>query len=90
MSFKSVEAIIQRLRPKIVIPHHYYIWDVVQRGATLLPANEWVNERPHRILDSPSAIYTPGGIATLSGTTVDFFGDHVAFDKLAWRKGDLA
>jgi len=88
MSFASVEAIIQRLKPKIVVPHHYYIWDVIQRGATLMPVDPWVTSRPHRIVGQATTVYTKAGLAALrEPTTVDFFGDHVAFDKLAWRKG---
>ena len=87
MSFKSIETIVERLRPKIVVPHHYYIWDVVQRGATLLPADAWVTARPHRIVGGPIARYSPAQLAALTGTRVDFFGDHVAFDKAAWRQG---
>ena len=88
MSFKSVQAIIDRLKPKIVIPHHYYIWDIVQRGATLTPAGDWVKERTHRIIGGPTQTYSPKSVAALSApTTVDFFGDHVAFDKKAWLKG---
>ena len=90
MSHQSVETIIQRLRPKIVVPHHYYIWDIVQRGATLLPADAWVKARPHRMLDGPVVTYTPERAAGIKSTVVDFFGDQVAFDKTAWRKGDRA
>ena len=88
MSFKSTEAIIARLAPRVVIPHHYYIWDVVLRAATLQPADSWVKGRPHRLLDGPRARYTTAGLAAQgAGTIVDHFGDHVAFDKVAWRKG---
>lgn len=88
MSHKSLESIITRLQPKIIIPHHYYIWDVVQRGATLLPADDWVKARPHRIMDGSTQRYTKAGLASMSApTTVDHFGDHVAFDKQAWLKG---
>jgi len=88
MSFASVDKIIQRLQPRIVVPHHYYIWDVVQRGATLMPADDWVKARPHRIMGGATQTYSKELIAALpDAVTVDFFGDHVAFDKLAWRKG---
>ena len=88
MSFTSVEAIIRRLRPRIVVPHHYYIWDVIQRGATLLPADAWVKARPHRVLEAATTVYTREALDALAlPMRVDFFGDHVAFDKSAWRKG---
>ena len=87
MSFRSVEAIIERLKPRIVIPHHYYIWDVIQRGATLMPADAWVKARPHRLLETGATVYSAAGLAALKApVTVDFFGDHVAFDKSAWRR----
>lgn len=88
MSFKSVDLIIDRLKPRVVIPHHYYIFDIVQRGATLLPADDWVKARPHRIIGGPVQRYTRETIAALKDpVTVDFFGDHVAFDRKAWLKG---
>lgn len=88
MSFKAVDAIIARLQPRVVIPHHYYIWDIVQRGATLLPADDWVAARPHRVVGGPSQRYTRESLAALRDpVTVDFFGDHVAFDRRAWLKG---
>ena len=88
MSFAMTDEIIARLKPRIVAPHHYYIWDVVQRAATLQSADAWVAERPHRIVGRPTQVYSRERMDTLpNATTVDFFGDNVAFDKLAWRKG---
>ena len=82
------DEIIARLKPRIIVPHHYYIWDVVQRAATLQSADAWVAERPHRIVGRPTQVYSRERMDTLpNATTVDFFGDNVAFDKLAWRKG---
>ncbi len=90
MSNKSVALIMERLKPKVVIPHHYYIWDIVQRGATLLPADDWVKSHPHRIVGGPVQRYSPASLAALPQTpTVDYFGDHVAFDRKAWLRGDL-
>lgn len=90
MSFGSTEIIIDRLKPRIVIPHHYYIWDVTQRQSTLMPADGWVKARRHRLLDKPTQTYSRAELDRLAApTTVDFFGDHVAFDKLAWRTGEI-
>ncbi len=86
MSFPATDAIIQRLQPRIVVPHHYYIWDVTQRQSTLMPADTWVKARPHRLLSEPTTTYTRESLDALTAATrVDFFGDHVAFDKTAWR-----
>ena len=86
MSFEMTAAIIARLKPKVVVPHHYYIWDLTTRGSTLFPADDWVAAQPqHRVLAGAQARYQKSAF-THAGTRIDFFGDHVAFDKLAWRK----
>lgn len=89
MSFEMTASIIERLKPKVVVPHHYYIWDLTQRASTLLPADGWVASQPRsRTIGGATTTYTAAGLKGVE-TTVDFFGDHVAFDKLAWRKGEL-
>ncbi len=90
MSFEMTAAIIDRLKPNVVVPHHYYIWDVTTRGSTLLPADGWVDGQPRaRKLTAPAIRYSASDLATRE-PTIDFFGDHVAFDKQAWRDGELA
>ncbi len=90
MSFAMTAAIIERLRPKVVVPHHYYIWDLTTRGSTLLPADDWVGGQAHvRRIEGPLTTYTKSSMSHPE-PRIDFFGDHVAFDKLAWRKGELA
>jgi hypothetical protein len=89
MSFEMTAAIIDRLKPKVVVPHHYYIWDLTQRASTLMPVDDWVASQPRsRAIGGPITTYTAADLKGLE-TSVDFFGDHVAFDKLAWRKGEL-
>ena len=89
MSYAMTEAIIARLNPRIVVPHHYYIWDLTQRASTLFTADAWVDRQPRaQRLAGPAARYTGKGLAGKE-TRVDYFGEHVAFDKLAWRKGEL-
>ncbi|MDH3740392.1 MAG: MBL fold metallo-hydrolase [Hyphomicrobiales bacterium] len=86
MGFAQTAEIIDRLKPAVVVPHHYYIWDVVARSSTLLPAEPWVKRQQQaRWIESPSTQYSP---ATLPDArpTVDYFGDHVAFDKDEWHK----
>lgn len=86
MSHDMTASIIERLRPKVVIPHHYYIWDLTQRASTLLPADAWVEAQPgRRHIEGPLARYAKADLDGLSAR-IDFFGDQVAFDKLAWRK----
>ena len=45
MGHIHTQAIIERLRPRVVVPHHYYIWDVLQRQSTLQTAEGWVGGR---------------------------------------------
>lgn len=84
MGHRAVDAIIGRLRPRVIIPHHYYIWDVVQRQSTLQTPDVWVDKRDKIVrLDGPSIGYRAEEIAKLDGV-VHYFGDHVAFDKQRW------
>ena len=75
---------VERLAPRIVVPHHDHTWNVVQRQSTLLPVEQWLSTQPRgRRLDSAEATYAP---ETLPGeVTVDHFGDYVAFDVEAWH-----
>ena len=85
MGFPHTAEIIDRLKPAVVVPHHYYIWDVVQRQSTLLPAEPWVGRQPHaRRLESATTHYEKGTLPE-DKPTIDYFGDHVAFDKEAWH-----
>ena len=80
-----------RLAPRVVVPHHYYIWDVVSRSSTLLPAEPWVNRQAHaRWIDGPATKYNVESLP-VETPTIDYFGDHVAFDKARWHetKGEM-
>ena len=87
MGFHQTQSIIATLKPKVVVPHHYYIFDITVRQSTLQPAAPWVTRQGEnaRWLDEPTAIYTAETIAGLD-SRVDFFGGHVAFDKSRWLK----
>ena len=85
MGHAMAESIIDRLRPRVVIPHHYYIWDVLQRQSTLLPADAWVAARAaHERIGAPRRSYQRTDIRHLDRMG-HFFGDHVAFDRDAWH-----
>ena len=86
MGHVHVASIVERLKPRVVIPHHYYIWDVLQRQSTLQTAEAWVEACPdaERIL-KPMRSYRIQDLEKLD-RTVHFFGDNVAFDKEAWLK----
>ena len=78
--------IVERLKPRVVIPHHYYIWDVVQRQSTLQSAEAWVEACDEsETLLTPSRVYRIEEMDKLD-RVVHFFGDNVAFDKETWLK----
>lgn len=84
MGYPMVESIIQRLNPRIVIPHHYYVEEVIQRQSTLLPATRWLESQGTvRKLAGPEVAYARAALP--AGTEVHSFGQHVAFDAEAWR-----
>jgi len=84
LGYPAVEEIARRLAPKVLIPHHYYIWNVVQRGSTLLPVTGWLAGRDDvRHLDGPAASYAPDTLP--EAMRIHHFGDHVAFDVEAWH-----
>lgn len=88
IGFRGIDNIIDRLRPKIIIPHHYYIWDLTQRQSTLLSADKWLSRMPNvKAMQGPRASYTVRTIRDLD-RQIHFFGDHVMFDKKKWREAE--
>ena len=84
IGFDAVDAIIDRLDPKVIVPHHYYIWDMTQRQSTLQVPNQWLDGKWEvTLIDGPKMTYQRATVAGLS-RAIHFFGDHVAFDKQAW------
>ena len=84
ISFPHAEEIIERLSPSIIIPHHYYIFDVTVRQSTLQPADGWLNTQENVVrLTTPSASYHPKDLTNIK-RRIDFFDGHVAFDKKKW------
>ena len=86
MGHVHVASIIERLKPRVIVPHHYYIWDVLQRQSTLQTDEAWIEAYPEaeRIL-KPTRTYRIEELDKLD-RSVHFFGDNVAFDKEAWLK----
>ena len=84
ISFPHAEEIIERLSPSIIIPHHYYIFDVTVRQSTLQPADGWLNTQENVVrLTNPSVSYHPKDLTNIK-RRVDFFDGYVAFDKKKW------
>ncbi len=86
LGFARIQEIIEQLKPSIVIPHHYYIWDVVQRSSTLQPVEPWVGRQARSLsLDSATTHYSKDTLPE-DVPRIDYFGDHVAFDTEEWHR----
>ena len=87
MGNPMVAEVIAHVAPKIVVPHHYYTWNVVQRQSTLLPVEAWLAEQSEvRRLDGAETAYDPETLPDRQ--RIDYFGDHVAFDVDAWHRAN--
>ena len=85
MGNDMVAEVIKRVAPKVVVPHHYYIWNVTQRQSTLLPTDKWLATQENvRRLDTAEVAYAPDTLP--DELTVVSFGDHVAFNVEAWHE----
>lgn len=89
LGYESLEQIIARAKPKMVVPHHYYIRDVVQRQSTLQKATDWIGKHSERVIATGKSTFTLNKTATDKIKTDDweilYFGDHVCFDTHSWR-----
>jgi L-ascorbate metabolism protein UlaG (beta-lactamase superfamily) len=87
LGFTAVQEIIERVQPSIVVPHHYYSREIVQRQSTLQPASHWLAQYNGAIIETTGPTYTLDSSITNQATpTVLYFGDHVGFDCTAWRQ----
>ncbi len=85
LSAPQLAAIAARLAARIVVPHHYDIWDLTTRASTLLPPDAWVDAQPNRRwLDAGSVRLSRDEVMAQSNLVL-CFGEHVAFDKAALR-----
>jgi len=80
LSYSQADSIAERLGARIIVPHHYFVWNLTQRCSTLLPVEEWVN-RHERVTRTQSASYklVRERVKAMSPTIL-FFGEHVALD----------
>ena len=84
ISFAHAKGIIERLSPSIIIPHHYYIFDVTVRQSTLQPADGWLTTQANVVrLTNSSVTYHPKDLINVD-KRIDFFDGNVAFDKKKW------
>lgn len=85
LSAQQIQAVAERIKAKVIVPHHYYIWNVTTRGSTLLAPDAWANRhKGARWLDHASVTLDRDYVRAQSGTVI-CFGEHVAFATLANR-----
>lgn len=81
LSYPQIADVIAQLGTHIIVPHHYYAWDIMTRGSTLLPADEWVRERPDaRWLSEGTVALETDYVKGCAGQVI-YFGGNVAFAK---------
>jgi L-ascorbate metabolism protein UlaG (beta-lactamase superfamily) len=77
LSYDQGNGIVDRLKPKIVIPTHYLCEGAMLTLSTLQPADEWVNSQNNkRLLDSPTLKLVANDIATMN-REFHYFASHV-------------
>lgn len=64
LSYEQGNAIVERLKPKIVIPTHYLSESTTYTLSTLQPADEWVkSQKSFKMLDSASMTLAAGDVS---------------------------
>ena len=80
LSSEQLETVANRMNAKVIVPHHYNIWNVTTRASTLLPPNEWVGRHDGaRWLDGPTITLDREYVKSRERQVI-CFGEHVAFD----------
>ena len=89
LGYSCIEEIINRMKPKLVIPSHYYMWDIVQRQSTLQPADHWLDRHKAKVIKTGQASYrlkkSAMDVIPTDDWQILYFGDHVGFDTDKWR-----
>ena len=88
LSALQLQQITERVKAKVIVPHHYAIWNVTTRASTLLPPDAWVKQQKNaRWLDSGSVKLDRAYVKAQAGTVI-CFGEHVAFSVENRKAGD--
>lgn len=76
LSFAQGDEIVDRLKPRVVIPTHYLSEATTYTLSTLAPADEWVKgQKSYRILDSARLDLSAAEIAKMDREFL-YFGNH--------------
>ena len=75
LSYDNIAAIIAELRPRIVIPGHYYTKGASSVLTTLSDASDWVSRQPDaETLSSSRLSLSAEDVKNMTGTKVYYFG----------------
>ena len=78
LSNEQANGIVDRLKPKMVIPTHYLNHATTITLSTLQPADQWVaGQKSHKTLEKPTLELTAAEVAGMD-REVCYFGDQVA------------
>lgn len=80
LSYESVAMLRRRLAAKIVVPHHYFIWNVTHRASTLAPPDEWMGAQSNPVwTDAAEVVLSTDWVRQQADLSL-CFGTHVAFE----------
>lgn len=80
LGYEQVESIRARLRPGVIVPHHYFIWNVTHRASTLGPPDEWMGGQARRQWVQSGEVALPADWVKQQDGLALCFGEHVCFD----------
>ncbi|MFK7860517.1 MAG: MBL fold metallo-hydrolase [Granulosicoccus sp.] len=77
LSYDQGNEIVERLKPKIVIPTHYLSESTTYTLSTLQPADDWVkSQKSFQMLDGPSLKLASADVSSMDREFM-YFGDNV-------------
>lgn len=80
LSNAQADEVAERLKAKVIVPHHYGIWNLTARASTMLPCDEWVDAHLDPIrTDSGSYSFSRDFVMKQTGRVVHF-GENLAFE----------
>ncbi len=80
LSDAQADEVAARLKAKVIVPHHYGIWNLTARASTMLPCDDWVDAHADPIrTGSGTYRFSRDFVMSQSGRVVHF-GENLAFD----------
>lgn len=80
LGYDQVEALRAKIGAKIVVPHHYFIWNVTHRASTLTTPNEWMATQTNSQWADSSEIALPRDWVKAQDGLALCFGENVCFE----------